>query len=57
MTKAVKHAPADATTKAPGTVQTSPDGGLDDGDDENGGNEPQPSAATAAGGDSYDLFG
>lgn len=54
MTKAVKHTPASATTKAPVNAQTDTAGDLGNGDAEEGGNAP-PQAP--AGGDSYDLFG
>lgn len=57
MTKAVKPAPAAATTKAQVKAPTDTADGLDDDDADEGGSAPQQVAATTAGGDSYDLFG
>ncbi len=57
MTKAVKPAPAAATTKAPVKAQTDTADDLDDDDPDEAGSTPQPAAATTAGGDAYDLFG
>ena len=57
MTKAVKPAPVSATTKAPVMAQTDTAGDLGDDDTEEGGNAPPQTAATAASGDAYDLFG
>ena len=55
MSKAVKPAPAPATTKAPVKEQSDTTGDL--GDAEEGGNAPPQAAVTAASGDPYDLFG
>jgi len=57
MTKAVKPAPAPATTKAPVTAQADTVGDLGDDDVEEGSNAPPQAAVTAASGDPYDLFG
>ena len=57
MTKAVKAAPAPATTKAPVEAQTGTADDLGDDDLEEAGSTPQQAATTATGGDPYDLFG
>mgnify|MGYP003408286318 CR=1 FL=1 len=57
MTKAVKPAPAPASTKAPVEPQTGAADDLGDDDLEEAGSTPQQAATTATGGASYDLFG
>ena len=57
MNKAVKPAPAPATTKAPVEAQTGTADELGDDDLEEAGSTPQQAATTATGSDPYDLFG
>ncbi|NTV70062.1 MAG: PRTRC system protein E [Azonexaceae bacterium] len=57
MTKAVKPAPAPATTKGPVEAQTGTADDLGDDDLEEAGSTPLQVATTAPGSDPYDLFG